>query len=41
MNAAYETFFGEHRPARTTIQVAALPFDARVEIDCIAQAPTD
>lgn len=36
MNAAYAAFFGEHRPARTTVEVAALPFDLRVEIDCVA-----
>jgi 2-iminobutanoate/2-iminopropanoate deaminase len=32
--------FGEHRPARTTIQAAALPAEGlRVEIDCIAYVP--
>jgi 2-iminobutanoate/2-iminopropanoate deaminase len=36
MNAAYAAFFGAHRPARTTFQVAALPFGLRVEIDCVA-----
>jgi 2-iminobutanoate/2-iminopropanoate deaminase len=36
MNAAYERMFGAHRPARTTIQAAALPGSGlRVEIDCI------
>ena len=40
MNAVYERVFGEHRPARTTIQAAALPGDGlRVEIDCIAYIP--
>lgn len=40
MNRAYENMFGEHRPARTTIQAAALPGDGlRVEIDCIAYRP--
>jgi 2-iminobutanoate/2-iminopropanoate deaminase len=40
MNAVYERVFGGHRPARTTVQVSALP-DAglRVEIDCIAYVP--
>ncbi len=37
MNAAYERMFGAHRPARTTVEAAALPDPAlRVEIDCIA-----
>ena len=40
MNAVYSRMFGEHRPARTTIQAAALPGDGlRVEIDCIAYLP--
>lgn len=40
MNAVYARMFGEHRPARTTIQAAALPrADLRVEIDCIAYVP--
>lgn len=40
MNAVYSRVFGEHRPARTTIQAAALPGDGlRVEIDCIAYVP--
>ena len=42
MNAAYERMFGTHRPARTTIQAAALPgVGLRVEIDCIAYIPGD
>jgi 2-iminobutanoate/2-iminopropanoate deaminase len=37
MNAVYQRVFGDHRPARTTIQAAALPGEGlRVEIDCIA-----
>lgn len=40
MNAVYARVFGEHRPARTTIQAAALPAAGlRVEIDCIAYVP--
>jgi 2-iminobutanoate/2-iminopropanoate deaminase len=40
MNAAYSRMFGEHRPARTTVQVAGLPGDGlRVEIDAIAYKP--
>ncbi|MBZ5622769.1 MAG: Rid family detoxifying hydrolase [Acidobacteriia bacterium] len=37
MNEVYAEFFGEARPARTTIIVAALPLkDAKVEIDAVA-----
>jgi 2-iminobutanoate/2-iminopropanoate deaminase len=40
MNAAYARVFGDHRPARTTIQAAALPGEGlRVEIDAIAYVP--
>lgn len=40
MNGVYSRMFGEHRPARTTIQAAGLPGDGlRVEIDCIAYVP--
>jgi 2-iminobutanoate/2-iminopropanoate deaminase len=40
MNEAYARAFGEHRPARTTIQAAALPGRGlRVEIDAIAYVP--
>lgn len=40
MNAVYERMFGSHRPARTTIQAAALPGEGlRVEIDCVAYIP--
>jgi 2-iminobutanoate/2-iminopropanoate deaminase len=36
MNEVYATFFQEPYPARSTIQAARLPRDARVEIDVIA-----
>lgn len=36
MNEAYRTAFVEPYPARSTIQAARLPRDARVEIDVIA-----
>jgi len=37
MNRIYAEVFGEHRPARTTVQVASLPDPGlRVEIDAIA-----
>ena len=37
MNEVYARHFGAHKPARTTIQAAALPKAVRVEIDAIAQ----
>lgn len=40
MNRVYGRVFGDHRPARTTVQVAALPHEGlRVEIDCVAYVP--
>ena len=36
VNAIYEEFFSGHRPARSTIQVAALPRSALIEIEAIA-----
>lgn len=36
MNEAYTAALGDHRPARTTVGVAALPRQARVEIEAIA-----
>ena len=39
MNAIYGTMFTSPFPARTTVQVAKLPLDARVEIDVIARRP--
>ena len=36
MNQVYEKFFGETKPARACVQVAALPKGAKVEIDAIA-----
>lgn len=36
MNQAYAAYFSEPYPARSTVQVARLPRDARVEIDVIA-----
>ena len=40
MNAVYERMFSDNRPARTTIQAAALPRPGlRVEIDAIAYVP--
>ena len=40
MNAVYSRVFGDNRPARTTVQVSALPDKGlRVEIDAIAYVP--
>jgi 2-iminobutanoate/2-iminopropanoate deaminase len=36
MNGIYEEFFGAHKPARSTVEVARLPRDVLVEIECIA-----
>ena len=38
MNAIYAEKFGDHKPARSTVQVAQLPLDCRVEIEAIAEA---
>ena len=41
MNEVYAEFFGEAKPARTTVVVAALPLPgAKVEIDAIAYQPS-
>jgi 2-iminobutanoate/2-iminopropanoate deaminase len=36
MNEVYGRAFGDHRPARSTVAVAALPRGARVEIEAVA-----
>ena len=36
VNEVYAAFFGEHRPARSTVQVARLPRDSAVEIELVA-----
>jgi 2-iminobutanoate/2-iminopropanoate deaminase len=36
VNQVYATFFADTPPARTTVQVAALPKGAQVEIDAVA-----
>ncbi|HWX25239.1 MAG TPA: RidA family protein [Vicinamibacteria bacterium] len=36
MNKVYARYFGKALPARSTVQVAALPKSARIEIDVIA-----
>jgi len=39
LNQIYAEAFGAHKPARSTVQAAALPRGARVEIDLIARRP--
>jgi 2-iminobutanoate/2-iminopropanoate deaminase len=41
MNETYARFFGAEPPARSTVQVARLPRDARVEIEVVALAGGD
>ena len=36
MNSVYAGFFGSRAPARSTVEVARLPRDVSIEIDCIA-----
>jgi 2-iminobutanoate/2-iminopropanoate deaminase len=37
VNEVYASAFGDHRPARATVEVARLPKDVLVEIDAIAR----
>jgi len=37
MNEVYGRHFGNHRPARSTVEVARLPKDVLVEIDVVAE----
>lgn len=36
LNGIYAEYFGDHKPARSTVAVAQLPLDSVVEIDLIA-----
>lgn len=36
LNAIYAEYFGDHKPARTTVEVSALPKGADLEIDLVA-----
>ncbi|MCZ8523710.1 RidA family protein [Paenibacillus caseinilyticus] len=36
INAIYASYFGDHKPARSTVEVARLPKDVFVEIELIA-----
>jgi 2-iminobutanoate/2-iminopropanoate deaminase len=38
MNKVYEEMFAGHKPARSTVAVARLPKNARVEIEAVAIA---
>ena len=38
LNKVYADLFGETRPARSCVEVARLPKDVLVEIECIAEA---
>jgi len=38
LNSIYAEYFGDHKPARSTVGVAQLPRGAAVEIDLIAMA---
>jgi 2-iminobutanoate/2-iminopropanoate deaminase len=35
-NSIYGTWFGDHKPARSTVQVAKLPRGVLVEVECVA-----
>jgi 2-iminobutanoate/2-iminopropanoate deaminase len=37
VNGLYAAFFGEHKPARSLVEVARLPKDVLFEIECIAR----
>jgi 2-iminobutanoate/2-iminopropanoate deaminase len=39
MNEVYGRHFGEHRPARSTVQAAGLPRNCAVEIEAVAALP--
>jgi len=41
MNTIYAQHFGEHKPARSTIQVAGLPKGALVEIEAVATVESE
>ncbi|WP_128896599.1 RidA family protein [Longirhabdus pacifica] len=37
INEIYGHYFGDHKPARSTVEVAKLPKNALIEIECIAK----
>ena len=36
MNSIYAEYFGDHKPARTTIEVSKLPKGSQIEVDLVA-----
>ncbi|MBP1977700.1 RidA family protein [Cohnella thailandensis] len=40
-NSVYATYFSEHTPARSTVEVARLPRDVLVEIEVISTIPVE
>lgn len=40
LNRIYAAAFGDHKPARSTVQAARLPKGALVEIDLVARLPS-
>ena len=41
VNEVYATFFTKPYPARSCVQVAAIPKGAKLEIECIAKRPKE
>lgn len=41
LNGIYAFYFGDHKPARSTVEVARLPKDVLVEIELIAAIPVE
>ncbi|EFM10937.1 endoribonuclease L-PSP [Paenibacillus curdlanolyticus YK9] len=41
INAIYASYFGEHKPARSAVEVARLPKDVLVEIELIASTSVE
>ena len=38
VNRIYAAFFGDHKPARSCVEVARLPKDVLIEIEAVAEA---
>lgn len=41
VNGIYASYFGDHKPARSAVEVARLPKDVLVEIEVIASTPVE
>lgn len=39
VNEIYASYFGDHKPARSCVEVARLPKDVRIEIELVARLP--